>query len=138
MDSDPEGLRYTHPYPKRGRSTDPLTSMRRTAFNRPNVARSALVLAGLALAIAAPAQAYIGPGAGFAIASSFLVIFVTVLLAVASLLVLPFRMLWRALRRPKTEKPLVRRFIVLGLDGQDPRLTDKFMSEGKLPNFENN
>jgi predicted AlkP superfamily phosphohydrolase/phosphomutase len=95
----------------------------------------ALAAMGLGLA-AAPAQAYIGPGAGFAIASSFLVIFVTVLLALASLLVLPFRMLWRAIRRPKTEKPLIRRLIVVGLDGQDPRLTDRFMAEGKLPNFE--
>ena len=32
-------------------------------------------------------------------------------------------------------KPLIRRLIVVGLDGQDPRLTDRFMSEGKLPNF---
>ncbi len=117
-------------------STVPLTSMRRTAFTRPNATRFALATAALALTVAAPTQAYIGPGAGFAIASSFLVIFVTVLLAVASLLVLPFRMLWRSLRRPKTDKPLVKRFIVLGLDGQDPRLTDKFMAEGKLPNFE--
>jgi len=91
-----------------------------------------LVLATLAT----PAEAYIGPGAGFAIASSALVILVTLLLAVASLLLLPFRMLWRALRRPKTEKALVKRFIVLGLDGQDPRLTDRFMKQGKLPNFE--
>ena len=87
------------------------------------------------LVVVGPANAYIGPGAGFAIASSFLVIFVTILLAFVSILILPFRMIWRALWRPKTEKALVKRFIVLGLDGQDPRLTDRFMAEGKLPNF---
>ncbi|MDX1643765.1 MAG: alkaline phosphatase family protein [Thermoanaerobaculia bacterium] len=94
------------------------------------------VVAGLlALAAATPAEAYIGPGAGFAIASSFLVIFVTVLLALVSLLILPFRIVWRKLRTPKTDEPLIRRLIVVGLDGQDPRLTDRFMKEGKLPNF---
>jgi predicted AlkP superfamily phosphohydrolase/phosphomutase len=97
--------------------------------------RSAVMLC-LALAAAAPAHAYIGPGAGFAIASSALVIVATVLLAVVSLLLLPFRILWRKLRSPKTDPALVRRFIVLGLDGQDPRLTDRFLAEGKLPNFQ--
>lgn len=99
--------------------------------------RSALALSALFLvALASPAEAYIGPGAGFAIASSALVIVVTILLAVVSLLILPFRMLWRAIRAPKTDKPLIRRLIVVGLDGQDPRLTDRFLEEGKLPNFQ--
>jgi predicted AlkP superfamily phosphohydrolase/phosphomutase len=105
--------------------------MRRTASSR-HLAVAAILLTTLA----APAAAYIGPGAGFAIASSALVIFLTVILAVVSLLVLPFRVIWRAIRRPKRDKALVKRFIVLGLDGQDPKLTDRFMKEGKLPNFE--
>ncbi len=29
----------------------------------------------------------------------------------------------------------MRRLIVVGLDGQDPKLTDRFLAEGKLPNF---
>jgi predicted AlkP superfamily phosphohydrolase/phosphomutase len=91
----------------------------------------ALVLAGGA----APAAAYIGPGAGFALLSSFAVIFVTLLLAFVTLLIWPFRTLWRVLRRRKRPKPLIKRLIVVGLDGQDPRLTDRFMAEGKLPNF---
>jgi predicted AlkP superfamily phosphohydrolase/phosphomutase len=92
---------------------------------------AAAALAGLA----APASAYIGPGAGFALLSSFLVVFTTIIIVFLSLLIWPFRMLWRALRRTQRPKAHVKRLIVVGLDGQDPRLTDRFMAEGKLPNF---
>jgi predicted AlkP superfamily phosphohydrolase/phosphomutase len=79
--------------------------------------------------------AYIGPGAGVALLSSFLVLLTTMVLVVFSLLLLPFRLLWRALRRKKRARPWVRRVIIVGLDGQDPQLTERFMAEGKLPNF---
>jgi predicted AlkP superfamily phosphohydrolase/phosphomutase len=82
------------------------------------------------------ALGYVGPGAGFALVSGFLVIFTTIVLAGLSLLVWPFRMLWRFLRRRNRSKPLIRRFIVVGLDGQDPRITDRLLSEGRLPNFQ--
>jgi predicted AlkP superfamily phosphohydrolase/phosphomutase len=82
-----------------------------------------------------PLLAYIGPGAGVALLSSFLVILTTMVLVVFSLLLLPFRLLWRALRRKKRLKPWVKRLIIVGLDGQDPQLTERFMKEGKLPNF---
>ncbi len=96
-----------------------------------------LAAAGLLMAtVASPAAAYVGPGAGFALVSSFLVVFVTIILALVSLLVWPLRTLWRLLRRRRQSKPVIKRLIVLGLDGQDPRLTDRFMAEGKLPNFE--
>ena len=94
------------------------------------VAVAALWLAGVT-----PADAYIGPGAGFALLSSFLVLFTTILIVIASLLVWPFRMLWRAVTRRKAPKALINRLIVVGLDGQDPVLTDRFMAEGLLPNF---
>jgi predicted AlkP superfamily phosphohydrolase/phosphomutase len=97
----------------------------------------AAALAGLVAALAAaPAAAYVGPGAGFALVSSFLVIFVTLILALLSLLIWPIRTLWRLARRRRRAKPSIRRLIVVGLDGQDPRLTDRFMAEGKLPNFQ--
>lgn len=109
---------------------------------RPWFQRSALrhtIAAGLflaiALAAALPAQAYIGPGAGVALLSSFLVILTTMVLVVFSLLILPFRLLWRAVRRKQRLHPWVKRVIIVGLDGQDPKLTERFMKEGKLPNF---
>ncbi len=88
-----------------------------------------------ALASAHPAAAYIGPGAGFALVSSFAVVFVTILIAIFSLLTWPFRSLWRLIARRHHGKPHIKRLIVLGLDGQDPRLTDRYMKDGKLPNF---
>ena len=92
--------------------------------------------AGMLLAAAAPADAYIGPGAGFALLSSFLVLFTTILIVIASLLVWPFRTLWRAATRRTPPRALIKRLIVVGLDGQDPALTDRFMAEGILPNFQ--
>jgi predicted AlkP superfamily phosphohydrolase/phosphomutase len=91
--------------------------------------------AGL-LAAATRAEAYIGPGAGFALLSSFLVVFTTILIAAALLLTWPFRMAWRFLRRKARVRPWVRRVVIVGFDGQDPKLTEKFLKKGLLPNFE--
>jgi predicted AlkP superfamily phosphohydrolase/phosphomutase len=95
---------------------------------------TALVIAAL-LASPAPAQAYIGPGAGFAVLSSFLVVFTTILVAIASMLIWPFRALWRLVRGQTAPRARIRRLIVVGFDGQDPKLTDRYMKEGELPNF---
>ena len=80
--------------------------------------------------------AYIGPGAGFAFLGSFLSLLAGFVLSVGSLLLWPFRMLLRVLRRRKGFRHArIRKLIFLGLDGLDPRLTERFMAEGKLPNF---
>ena len=82
-----------------------------------------------------PAQAYVGPGAGIAFVGSFLVIFTTIVLSFLSMLAWPFRMAVRAFKYRGMAKPKIKRFIVVGLDGQDPKLTDRFLKEGKLPHF---
>ncbi len=46
----------------------------------------------------AAAEAYIGPGAGFALLSSFLVALVTIVAVIGSLLIWPFRTVWRLVR----------------------------------------
>ncbi len=99
--------------------------------------RRATTLAVTAFLLVWPvsAEAYIGPGAGFAVLGSFAVLFVTMLLAGISLLAWPFRMLWRMIRRRSRSKALVRRLIVVGFDGQDPRITEDLMARGKMPNF---
>jgi predicted AlkP superfamily phosphohydrolase/phosphomutase len=80
--------------------------------------------------------AYIGPGAGFAFLGSFLSLALSLLLSIGSLLIWPFRMAWRALCRSRNlHDAKVRRIIFLGLDGLDPRLAERFMAEGKLPNL---
>jgi len=104
---------------------------------RPRIPRFLALLAVLVagVAYATPAQAYIGPGAGFALLSSFLVVFTTIILALFTVLLYPFRTLWRALRRRKTPKARIKRMLVVGFDGQEPKITDRLLKEGKLPNF---
>lgn len=83
-----------------------------------------------------PAFAYIGPGAGFAFLTSFFVLFLTFFLALFSVLSWPFRFLFRLIRGQKAyKKSRVKRVVILGLDGMDPLLVEKFMAEGKLPHF---
>ncbi len=80
--------------------------------------------------------AYVGPGAGFALVSSLFAVVITLIVAILSLLIWPFKKLYRYFTLPKRKgKPLARRVIVLGFDGQDPELTRKFMDQGILPNF---
>jgi len=80
--------------------------------------------------------AYIGPGAGFAFLGSFLTLVAGFFLSVFSLLLWPFRMVWRLVRRRKGyRKAHVKKAIFLGLDGLDPRLTERLIGEGKLPNL---
>jgi predicted AlkP superfamily phosphohydrolase/phosphomutase len=99
--------------------------------------KSGFVLAaGTFLAFASPLAAYIGPGAGFAFLSSFLVLFLTFIMALFSFLSWPFRFLWKAVRGQRAyKKSPIHRLVVLGLDGMEPTLAEKFMAEGKLPNL---
>ncbi len=90
----------------------------------------------LLLAISLPLQAYVGPGAGFAFLSSFLVLLLTFFLAVFSFLTWPIRFLIRIIKGQKAyKKSRINKLIILGLDGMEPTLAEKFMAEGKLPNF---
>jgi predicted AlkP superfamily phosphohydrolase/phosphomutase len=89
----------------------------------------------LLLATPPPAVAYIGPGAGFALLSSFLVLFTTILMVIVSLLLWPVRLAWRAIVGPRRPKPSIRRLIVIGFDGQEPKITERLMKAGALPTF---
>lgn len=91
--------------------------------------------AAAVLALPSNASAYIGPGAGFALLSSFFVLLTTMVLALVALLRWPFRLMWRAVCGGRKARPLIRRLIVIGFDGQEPSLTDRYLAEGKLPNF---
>ena len=79
--------------------------------------------------------AYIGPGAGFAFLTSFLVLFITFWAVFLSVLTWPVRVLLRKLRRRTRHPTSVRRVIVVGLDGLEPTLTEDFMARGRLPNL---
>ena len=82
------------------------------------------------------AQAYVGPGAGFAFLGSFLALFTAFFAAILSLLIWPFRFLLRSIRRRKVlGESQVKRMVILGLDGLDPLLVDQWIKEGHLPNM---
>jgi len=92
-----------------------------------------VVVIGLVLLFPVRSEAYAGPGAGFAVLSSFWTLFVAFLYSVYAFLTWPFRHVLRLLRRRKAYgKAQVTRAIILGFDGMDPELADRFMQEGKL------
>jgi len=82
------------------------------------------------------AHAYIGPGAGFALISSFFAIFLAFLFAFVLILTWPIRYLFVGLKRKRAyARSRAERMIIVGLDGLDPKIVDRLISEGKLPNF---
>lgn len=83
------------------------------------------------------AHAYVGPGAGFALVSSFLTLAIAFFTAFLALVTLPVRLLWRSLRRKRPpRKARVDKVIILGLDGLDPKICDELLARGELPNFQ--
>ena len=100
--------------------------------------RAPLLIGALVLLLIVPTagHAYAGPGAGFAVLSSFWTLFVAFLYSVYAFLTWPFRHLLRLLRRRKSyAKAQIKRAVILGFDGMDPELSERFIQEGKLPNL---
>lgn len=80
---------------------------------------------------------YIGPGAGFALAGSFLAVFAAFSSAVLMLITWPLRFVWRMVwGRRALARARFKRVVVLGLDGLDFGLTQRMLAEGKLPNLQ--
>ncbi len=90
----------------------------------------------LFLALTNQAQAYVGPGAGFAVMGSFLAVFSAVFAGFLAMLTWPIRYLIRVIRYRKAfKRSRIKRCVILGLDGMDPNVAEKMMDEGKLPTF---
>lgn len=86
--------------------------------------------------LADPAQAYIGPGAGFAVLSSALAVLTAMLSAVLTLFTWPVRWVIRSIRgRRAFARAKVKRVVIIGLDGMEPTLVERYMAEGRMPNF---
>jgi predicted AlkP superfamily phosphohydrolase/phosphomutase len=82
------------------------------------------------------AQAYIGPGAGFAVGTTAVALFFALLSGLAAIFLWPFRALIRSVRgRRALRRARVKRVVILGLDGMEPTLAEKFMAEGMMPNL---
>jgi predicted AlkP superfamily phosphohydrolase/phosphomutase len=97
---------------------------------------TSLLSLALHILAAAPAYAYIGPGAGFAFLGSTLVFVVTIGMALLTILFWPIQWALRKLRNkgiPKNAR--TRRVVIVGLDGLEPSLTERYMLEGILPNL---
>ena len=95
-----------------------------------------LVVVTFALLCPVRSQAYAGPGAGFAVVSSFWTLFVAFLYSAYAFLTWPFRHLFRLLRRRRVPgKAQIQRAVILGFDGMDPVLARRFISQGRLPNL---
>ena len=119
-----------------GQAAGDVEARRRTraADLRPTV--RLLLAAGAMLCVPVPALAYVGPGAGFAFVSSLFVLIWTMALGLATLATLPIRWVLQRVRGARAGgASRVRRVVVLGLDGQDPELTERLMHEGVLPHF---
>lgn len=96
-----------------------------------------LLLAGLLVVLVpSPAFAYIGPGAGFALAGSFFAVFAAVMSAIVTLVTWPIRLVFRTIFGMRAlAKSRVRRVVILGLDGMDHGLTEAMLEDGKLPHL---
>src|SRR5678815_3295244 len=107
--------------------------MREFAQKRPAIC---LALLGLILFCPLRSEAYAGPGAGFAVLSSFWTLLVAFLYSAYAFLTWPVRHLLRSLRHRKAYgKAQIQRAVILGFDGMDPGLAARFIAEGKLPNL---
>ncbi len=109
--------------------------------SRLETAHASIVALAVALGVGlfvAPdtAHAYVGPGAGFALVGSFLALLAAVASGILSMLLWPIRFVLRWRRRRKAlARASARRVVVLGLDGLDPTLAERWMAEGHLPNL---
>ncbi|MDA1259576.1 MAG: alkaline phosphatase family protein [Planctomycetota bacterium] len=81
------------------------------------------------------ASAYIGPGAGFAFLSGGLVLIGSLFLALGVLLVYPIKLMWRFATGAGRISGETKRIVIVGFDGMDPLLAQRFMDEGRMPNL---
>ena len=85
-----------------------------------------LAVLGFLLFCPTPSQAYAGPGAGFAVLSSFWTLFVAFLYSAYAFLTWPFRHLLRSIRRRKVYgKAQIKRAVILGFDGMGASTIDE-------------
>lgn len=121
---------------RRGRDASTFSKLRYREASRPLSTTILLFVIFLIVTFPLPTHAYAGPGAGFAVLSSFWTLFVAFLYSLYALFTWPFRHLWRSFRnRNAYGKARFKRAVILGFDGMDPELTERFINEGKLPNL---
>ena len=84
----------------------------------------------------APALAYVGPGAGFALVSSFVTLLIAFAAGALALFTFPVRAALRQWKRRRSlRRARVRKVVILGLDGLDPDRCEMLMTRGELPHL---
>jgi predicted AlkP superfamily phosphohydrolase/phosphomutase len=82
------------------------------------------------------AEAYVGPGAGLAVAGGIWGI-VLLCLALLAALLFPFRFVYHRLRDdPRRRRAQTRRVVVVGFDGLDASTTRELLEAGHMPNLQ--
>jgi predicted AlkP superfamily phosphohydrolase/phosphomutase len=110
--------------------------LRFQGFPAKRIAQAAVVIAVVLLLDPPRAHAYVGPGAGFAVVSSFLTFLLASISSLFAIVTWPIRQVFRYLRRRRAiRRAKVKRVVILGFDGMDPQLTERYIHEGKLPNL---
>src|SRR5215470_1320349 len=96
-----------------------------------------VLIVALSLVLLCPVrvEAYAGPGAGFAVLSSFWTLFVAFLYSAYAFVTWPLRHLLRLRRRRRSSGAQIKRAVILGFDGMDPELAQRFIAEGRLSNL---
>ena len=88
------------------------------------------------LLISSSVSAYVGPGAGFGIVTSFLVFLNAILVSLLSALIWPVTYVLRLLKRRRRQyRKIADRVVILGLDGLSPRIASELMDSGEMPNL---
>jgi predicted AlkP superfamily phosphohydrolase/phosphomutase len=88
------------------------------------------------LSLPSPVHAYVGPGAGFALAGPVMAVFAAICSAFLLLLTWPIRLVFRAFfGRRALARSRVKRVVILGLDGLDHGLTTRLLAENQLPHL---
>lgn len=114
----------------------PVKSKGRFVDHRMSVCRFFWLALLLVIVFPSQAQAYIGPGAGFAVVGSLWVMVTALWLGMVAILAWPIQLVFRVIRgRRAMARSRIKKFVILGLDGMDHALTERFLAEGKLPNF---
>ncbi len=89
------------------------------------------------LALPTEAHAYVGPGAGIAVATTGFMLVISLFLAIFGILFWPFRWVYKQITRKRPPKPpKIKRAVLVGLDGLDPKQVRKMLDAGQLPNLQ--
>lgn len=100
--------------------------------------RRTLILFATLFVLVVPASvyAYVGPGAGIALATTAFALLSTVFVVMFGLLFWPARWAYRTIKMDRPPKPAkIKRAVVIGLDGIDPRRVRRLIEEDRLPNM---